>query len=201
MSGPLTRRAGRFAAWLAVVALLVPWWADAEGARAPTSIARRLLGPVASLAASAQWVRFDVALRDGAHERAYAIAETALALDPGAHQGWYALGRHLVFDRASKESEPEPAERRRWIRAGLDVLQRGERFARDPGELAFLGAQILYYVAVIPDVELRWPGGPAAALESAVAAFDRAAALGHPLGAESADTARADLATRVELAK
>lgn len=195
MTRLFTPRAGRRAAWLAVAVLLVPWWSDDEAERAPDSIARRLLGPVASLAASVQWVRFDVALRDGANERAYAIAETALTLDPGAYQGWYALARHLVFDRASRESEPDPAARRRWIRAGLEVLERGQRFARDPGELAFSEAEILgYYVAAIPDDELGWPGGPEAALEAAIDAFDRSAALGHPLGTEYAGYARAELA-------
>jgi hypothetical protein len=194
VSGIPRARVFRLAAWLAVLALLVPWERAPEEPAAPSSIPRRLLGPVASLAASVQWVRFDVALRDGAPERAYAIAETALALDPGAHQGWYTLARHLVFDRASRESEPDPPERRRWIRAGLDVLERGEPLARDPGELAFARAQILaFYVAVIPEAELHWPGGAEAALEAGIATFERSAALGHPQGSEYAGYARAEL--------
>ena len=56
-------------------------------------------------AASVYWIRFDLALRDGEYERAYVLAERALILEPSAPAGWHTLARHLIFDRASFESE------------------------------------------------------------------------------------------------
>lgn len=187
----MNTRVGHTLGWIAVAALLVlgpaPLRRGPHVERRP-GVLVRLLGPIPSLAAGVQWVRFDLALRDGRPELAYAYAGSALALDPRSPGGWLTLARHLVFERGSPSAEPLPAERRRWIRAGLAQLERGEASARTPALLAFVRGTILAeFVAEIPDEELGWPGGRRAALEEARGAFERAAALGDPRGGEYAE--------------
>jgi hypothetical protein len=185
----------KLTAWVLALALLLPWQASSTGAG--RSAAARLLGPVASLGASVLWIRFDLALRNGQPERAYALATDALRLDPRAVIGWSTLARHLIFDRASLENEADPARRRRWIRSGLDVLERGSGKVRDPGELAFTAALALNYVALIAG-ELEWPGGPAAALDEAIAQLERALSAGHPYAREHLALTRAERARLVD---
>ena len=69
----------------------------------PGTFVARLFGPVASLAASGQWVRVHLALEDGRPEVAYSRAELAFELDPGATSAWSFLASHLAHDRASAE--------------------------------------------------------------------------------------------------
>ena len=194
---PAARAAFRLGAWALTLWLLWP----AERAREPgppAPLGERLLGPIASLAASVQWVRFDLALRDGRFERAYARADAALALDPVSPEGWLTLGRHLVTYRASPENEPDPARRAAWIRAGLEVLAEGERESNAPGELALAqGVFLAFYVAAIAGEaprELDWPGGERGALEEAREAFGRAAGHGHPRAAAGLEAVEAALA-------
>lgn len=182
----------------ALLVALIVWgfWPAARGGdeQRPPGLGERLLGPVSSLASSAIWVRFDLALREGEPARAYALAERALELDPGAWQGWSSLGLHLVFERGSGESELDPAERRRWIRAGLEVLQRGAGRARRPGELHLLGGVVLAaHIAPRAD-ELGWPGGAPAALRAALPELDRAVELGIERAPRLAEEARQLLA-------
>ena len=67
----------------------------------------------------------------------------------------------------------------------LETLVRGEERTRDPGELAVTRGQILaFFVTRIPAEELGWPGGPRAALEEGLRAFEDAVRLGHPHAAE-----------------
>jgi hypothetical protein len=171
-------------------ALLAAWLAlafpGAAGAPRAGSLARRVLGPVASLAASAQWVRVETALRAGELERALARAETALALDPGSPAGWAYLGAELAFTRASVTSEPDPLARRRWIEAGLATLERGERAVRAPDELAYVRALVLVHVHYLEDADEVWPGGADAALAEAARVLDRLAARGHAQARELA---------------
>ena len=175
--------------WFVVLWLLIP----AAGERKPQTqnASAALLGPFASTYASVQWIRFDMALRDGEFERAYARANHALELDPQATSGWYTLGSHLVFDRGSLESEPNPSRRRNWIDAGLEVWMRGEALLAS-AELAFVRGTTLIYVALIAD-ELEWPTGARGALLESVAAFERAAARGEARADEYAHLARAQL--------
>lgn len=163
--------------WLVVLPCCWPW-AGVERSEAPA--AERLLGPVAGLAASAAWVRFDALVHEGRYEAAYAVAERALALDPASPQGWWYYAAHLARFRASAESEPHPAERRRWLRAALDVLERGERRCARPGELALTRGLILRRIGWLEEegAELGWPGGAAAAHAAADEALARARRLG-----------------------
>jgi len=155
-------------------------WRTPPAAVGSESLAYRLLGPIASLAASAQWVRYDLALRAGEYELAYARAETALALDRGASEGWATLASHLIFNRGSLNAAGTPEKRRRWIRSGLDLIDQGEALVRDPEALAFLRGTIYAHLALQPEEELDWPGGRQAALVQAAEAFEHAAELGYP---------------------
>ncbi len=176
--------------WVGVAALLFPWGAVS---REPTpSIAERLVGPIASFAASVQWVRFDVALAAGRPERAYALAESALGLAPRSAQGWLTLGRHLIT-RGSPQDEPDPERRARWLRAGLDTFERGEGVAIDADELAFArGVYLAGLIAETPEEELSWPGGTEGVLDEAELAFARARELGHPRAAAFLEVLRAE---------
>ena len=171
------------AGWtVAAVACLWPWSPPPPPAG---GLALRLVGPFSSLAASVEWVRFDGALLHGRMEHAYARAERALELDPRTPQGWIHLATHLVHDRGSAEATPDAAERRRWIAAGIDVLERGESLCRAPEELAWTRGLLWTWIADSDGpTGLGWPGGPAAAVREAVGALERAAGLGHPRAAE-----------------
>ncbi len=181
-------KAPRCVAW-GVVALCLWPWQPRRSAQGP--LLERLVGPVASLVASAEWVRFDVAVREGRYEAAYARAERALDLDPHAPGGWVKLAMHLATFRASLENEPDAGWRRRWIRAGLDLLERGEESASDPAELALTRGLLLTWVATVDTPSaLGWPGGRPAAAREAESAFLRAAELGLTKGALLAERAR-----------
>ena len=109
--------------WLVVALCLWPW---GGAPRATTPTGTRLLGPTSHLLSSALWVRFDALVREGRYEAAYDTAERALELDPRSPQGWMYYASHLARTRASAVTERDPAARRRWTRAALDLLARGE---------------------------------------------------------------------------
>jgi hypothetical protein len=172
---------------LALAALLVAVrTAPAREPRAPRLV---LLAPFAGLAAELQWLRFHAAVRAGEEARALELAESALTWEPSAPAGWQTLAAHLVFDRASREREPDLARRRAWLEAGLAELARGvERCAR-PGELELLcGITLASKAALDPELD---PGGAPALRAAARAAFERAAALGEPRAAAFLAQARA----------
>lgn len=141
------------------------------------SLAERLLGPIASLAASAQWVRADLAFRDGRIELFLARARTALSLAPDSAAGWHYLAWHQAFNLGSPEREPDPKRRLAWVQAGLATAAQGERSAEQPEDLAFVAGLILVKVTAL-DPSLPWPGGMLAAWEAAIGHFERARALG-----------------------
>ncbi len=143
-----------------------------------SSLAGRLLGPVAALAASVQWVRADVAFRRGRVELFLARAETALTLAPESADGWSYLAMNQAFSLASPEREPDPARRLAWVQAGLATAAEGERVASAPGELAILAGTIMVKSASL-DPDLPWPGGLAAIWEAAAGHFERAGRLGY----------------------
>jgi len=184
----------RSAGWVAVVVLAsLPLWVQgAESARGQRSLGVRLLGPLATPIASAQWVRVDGAIRAGRTDLALSRAEIAFALDPGATDGWVFLARYLAFDLAAPERESDPARRLAWIRAALALAERGESSARDPGELALWRGLVLMRSARL-DPQLDWPDGALGMWRDAVAAFDRAATLGSRDAAELAAAARESL--------
>lgn len=182
----------RLAAWVGVaVLLLVPLACPPPMVREPVPLL--LLGPFAELAAQVQWLRFHAANLHGEGARALELAESALALDPRAPEGWQNLAAHLVFDLASREREPAVERRRVWFRAGLSVLERGAERASRPGELELFRALVLLGKAQSdPEVDL---GGAAALRSAALDALRRAATLGQSqarelalqLGAESGE--------------
>ncbi|HJO27597.1 MAG: hypothetical protein CMK00_09125 [Planctomycetes bacterium] len=157
--------------------------------RADLPALRRVLGPLAGLAASAQWVRADLALEAGREDLAWSRAERALALDPSATDGWYYLARHLALDRSAADRCPDQAQRAHWFRLGLAVLKRGEAHAANPAELVLDRGLLLAWLGSLPEGEIPWPGGAAGAWGQARQAFLRAAELGHPQSAELAERA------------
>jgi hypothetical protein len=184
--------AGRVAGWVLVVALAaVPFARELEPSRA--SFARRLLGPVAGLAANVQWVRVNDAFRAGRPELALARAESALALDPGSTEGWRFLCSSLAFDLASANREPDAGVRVKWLRAALALAARGEERARDPGALALW--QGLLRASLAESGDPPWPEGARALWGQAARDFERSAEAGHPDGERLAAAARARLAT------
>jgi hypothetical protein len=188
------RRSVHIALWLVVLALSVWTVARRSSERAAPrarGLAERLLGPIAGLAAGIQWVRVDAALRTGDAPLAYARAETALALAPGDARGWIHLAHHFLFERASLGREPDLAMRRRWVEAGLDVLARGERVAREPGAIALYEGLVLFAFAGIDDAERPYAGSARQALERAARAFERADLAGEREAAELAARTRA----------
>ena len=198
------RGSPRLSLGLGVVLLIAPfglamwgptarWIRPEDGkTRAAMGPTQRALGPLASVAASIEWVRFREALLDGDTTRAYAIAEGALALDPSGEGGWLDYAHHLIFVRGSFAENETPAGRRQWIQAGLDLLERGEAVCRRPGELAFTAGLIRTgYLASIPDEDLGWPGGPEALLEQGTQDLQRAAAAGRTGAVETLTALRA----------
>ncbi len=159
---------------------------------AGASLASRLFGPIASLAASIQWVRADLAFRQGRLELFLARAQVALTLAPDAGGGWRYLAWHQAFHLASIERESDPTRRLAWVRAALATAAEGERVAADPGDLAMLSGEIVLKCA-LGDPELPWPGGSAELWEQAAAHFERAMGLGYDaaLAGALANSARA----------
>ena len=155
----------------------------------PPGAVRRLAGPFAGLLSDVWWIRFDRARMKGRIELALAHAETALWLDPRETEAWELLASYLALNLASVESEPDPAQRRAWVEAGLGVAERGEALARDPAALVFLQG-LLLQVKADTDPDLGWPGGSAALWGEAEARYLRAASLGHPQAALAAGYAR-----------
>ena len=183
-------RPGLVIGWVAFAALwFIAPGLPGSGESAALPLPQRLLGPVASLAASAQWVRADLALADGREDLAWSRAERALALDPGATDGWFYLARHLAFDRSSTDRCPLPEDRARWVRLGLSVLERGETHARAPADLVLDRGLILAWVGSLPEGQIPWPGGAAGAWGQAAPAFRRAGELGHPQATDLAQRA------------
>jgi hypothetical protein len=157
----------------------------------PRGFAESLLGPFAALAASLEWIRADAALRAGDYPLAYARAETALELEPGRADAWIFLAHHFIFERASLSRAVDREERRAWVQAGLDVLERGLRVSDDPGEIQVYRGGVFVALASIPDDDRPWPGSAREAWLDAAESFDRAAAAGHENAAQFAAAARA----------
>ena len=164
-------------ALLAVSALVFTPLPPTHAAASGSSLGARLVGPIASLVASAQWVRADLAFRSGRIELFLSRAHTALRLAPDSVEGWRYLAWHQAYALASPEAEPDPERRLAWVRAGLATAAQGERVTDHPEELALLGGLILIKLPNV-DPKLDWPGGMAGAWEAAAEHFDRAQRLG-----------------------
>ncbi len=181
---------------LAVLALAGTAWIAQERsgahalARTPDhSLARRLAGPFASLAATLQWSRADHAFGRDDLALGLARAERAIALDPHLTSGWNLLASHLGMDRASPLRESSALRRLAYLRAALAAIERGVDHAREPEQLVFLRGLLLALTA-LRDPELPWPGGPPALWNAAADAYADAARRGHPDAAELAHAAR-----------
>jgi hypothetical protein len=186
------RRVLRFTGWLAAAGLLAlsAVLDPSVPAQRSSSVALRLLGPVAELAARVQWVRARASMVAGRTDLALARGEVAIELDPGDTSGWTDLAWHLALERGSLQRERDPVRRLAWIRAGLDLARRGEERAREPGELALWQGLVLVQLAR-EDEPPDWPGGVAGLWADAAEHFERAARLGQRDGAELARGARA----------
>lgn len=167
--------------WLAAVAagcgLCFAPLPGAGSANASKSLAVRLFAPIAALTAGVQWVRADLAFRNGRVELFLARAQTALELAPEAADGWITLAKAQAYVLGSAEREPDPVRRLAWVQAGLATAAEGERAAANPGELAFCAGLIMLKVAT-SDPQLPWPGGLTAVWEAAAVHFERAGARG-----------------------
>ena len=159
-----------------------------DDARRP--VIRKILGPVASLAAGAQWIRVDVAIRREDYPRAYERAETALSLDPEDPAGWIFLAHHFFYERASLAREPDREARARWFRAGVETLERGERASTDPGAVFFEHGVALAFQGSLADEDRAWPASASEAWQLAARAFEAAAAHGTPDASKAAALAR-----------
>lgn len=154
---------------------------DAQSVRG--SLLERLVGPFAALAASAQWVRADLALREGRFGVFCERAETALELAPADPQGWIYYASKLLFERASPQREPSRELRESWARAGIELLGRAERECANPAEIWVFEGGVFASWAEIPEEERPWSESSRELRQHAIEAFARARALGHPRAA------------------
>ena len=151
--------------------------ARARRAMGPT---QRLFGPLSSVAASVEWVRYTLALTEGDEERAYAHARRALNLDPRSPSGWSGLASHYIFLRGSPRESLTEQERRRWFEAGFDLLAEGEKHVDRPRDLAFESGLIAHYFGTLPLEEQPWTGSRTSLLTRAITDLERAARGRHP---------------------
>lgn len=144
-----------------------------------TAASRRLLGPLARVASSIEWLRFTETLHRGDEERAYAIALRALELSPESAEGWSYLAYHFVFVRGSELEGAGPEERRRWVLAGLDLLREGRTRGAPAADLAFEEAAYALTLGSMDADLAPWPEARAELMPRARAALEEAARLGH----------------------
>jgi len=155
-------------------------WRSSGPASGRASLLERLIGPFAGLAASAQWVRADLALREGRFGVFCERAETALALSPSDPQGWIYYAHQLFFERASLLREPSREVRESWTRAGIELLGRAEGSCAHPAEIWVYEGGLFAMWAEVPAEERPWTGTTRELRLHALEAFGRARALGHP---------------------
>jgi len=163
---------------LAGLALVGPDTDGAAAAAAPPSPTGRLLGPLARVASSIEWLRFAETLHRGDEERAYAIALRALEMSPESAEGWSYLAYHFVFGRGSDLAGETPEARRRWVLAGLDLLREGRLRGAPAAELAFNEASYAITLGILPPEDAPWPGARAELMPRARGALEEAARLG-----------------------
>ncbi len=167
---------------LALAITLAAWHARGP-APARASLLERLVGPFAALVASAEWVRADLALREGRFGVFCERAETALELAPSDPQAWIYYAHQLLWERTSLERGSARELRESWARAGIELLGRAERECAHPAEIWVYEGGVFAAWAEIPAEERPWPGDTRELRALAVEAFGRARALGHPKAA------------------
>lgn len=136
----------------------------------------RLLGPFADLAKDITWIAAQRAIVAGEESRAILLAERAVSLDPRDGFGWERYGTLVGTLLASPASEEDPAVRLAWVRAALEIFERGQERCDSPASLARIRAFYLLTRAQ-SDPELPWPGGPSEPWELAAEAFEASARL------------------------
>jgi len=126
------------------------------------SLLERLVGPFAALVASAQWVRADLALREGHFGVFCERAETALALAPADPQAWIYYAHQLIWERASLEREPERERREGWTRAGIELLERAKHECAHPDEIwVYEGGVFAAWAELPAEIRQRARAAPA----------------------------------------
>ncbi len=139
---------------------------------------RPWLGPLAELASSVQWIRFQRAHLRGEEARALVLARSALELSPRSTDGWRCLASHLGLFLASPTREGDLERRRAFFRAALETLHEGVERAAEPEELQlFRGLLLLNKADLDPSVS---PDGEGGLLREAERAFREARRAGHP---------------------
>ncbi len=136
----------------------------------------RLLGPFADLAKNITWIAAQRALVAGEESRAIVMAERAVSLAPRDGFGWERYGTLVGTLMASPASEEDPAVRLAWVRAALEIFERGQARCDSPASIARTRALYLLSRAQ-SDPELPWPGGPAEPWMLAAEAFETSAQL------------------------
>jgi hypothetical protein len=172
----------------ALAALALVLQRRASPAHAPNA-STRLIAPLLPLAASVQWVRVERAMHAGRPELALSRAQTLFELEPHSGDARVFVSMYLAFQLGSPERELDPARRAGWLRAALEVVQRGEASAEDPAELALWQGELLARAAQ-SDPELEWPDGVRGLWRDALGNYERAARMGSELAAERALDAR-----------
>jgi hypothetical protein len=138
------------------------------------------LGPLAPLLAHWQWVRVELAFARGDAAGAVGRAAWALELDPADTDGWALLLWYLGVQLTSAEREPDGERRLAWLRAALELVDRGLDQVRDPGLLQRRAAEVLWLQAEV-ELPLPWPGGRRGLWREAERRFAAARDLGDPL--------------------
>ncbi len=161
------------------LAITLAAWRTRAPAPARASLLERLVGPFAALVASAQWVRADLALREGRFGVFCERAETALELAPSDPQAWIYYAHQLLWERTSLEREPARELRESWARAGIELLGRAERECADPAEIWIYEGGVFAAWSEIPAEMRPWPGEARELREQSIEAFARARALGN----------------------
>lgn len=191
----MNRLQRRRATWLAIVALAAApliFAPQAWVASAPRA-SSRLVGPLLPLVATVQWVRVDAAMQAGRPELALARAQSLFELEPHSGDARVFVSMYLAFRLASPERELDATKRAAWLRAAVDVVERGEPQADAPAELALWAGELLARAAD-NDPQIAWNGGVRGLWRDAAQRYERAAKLGHRLAAKrlSVALARAD---------
>ena len=152
--------------------------APGEGREFAIRSGSSVVRPLARLASHVQWIRFQRARLAGRGAEALRLGASAVELAPQTTEGWEYLASHFGFYLASREREPDPARRRAWLEAALEVTERGSTRVADPGQLALLRGSLLLSKAEL-DPEI-WSGGQEVLLQLAEKAFREAHELGRP---------------------
>jgi hypothetical protein len=136
--------------------------------------------PVGALISGIQWVRADLALREGESWRAYERAEDALFWAKDDPQVWIFYAHSLLFHETAAGRELSPEQREAYARAGLGVLERARQAVPAPAELwIYEGAVYAGWASLeTPLRPLRI--GEDEAWEQAARCFEAAQRLGHP---------------------